>query len=280
MAVTITNVRTNSEQTVTPDRIELLTENDLISLQNNTDVFQIMAKANRQRRHNFKAGNFNADYRYYPNIPDHVDQFSNDDFPTDSEINVVNEDPQTTSIVNPDWPLGSANPEDQSNVINESANSSIQFQQIKDSQTDQVPQTEIKYSLRNRKVYSTLVVNNQTMNYNQLSLKNLQAISTRDEYSATRKALRTHAGLCKVQGCPTCNFEVETRGYKYNPTNILYTSLVKDDIHTKRSITKKSVSFAKDTIFRTQSNSAVINLIKLNQAWISSTSLIETNLIS
>ena len=60
MAVTITNVRTNSEQTVTPDRIELLTENDQIRLQNNTDVFQIMAKANRQRRHNFKAGNFNA----------------------------------------------------------------------------------------------------------------------------------------------------------------------------------------------------------------------------
>ena len=236
MAVTITNVRTNSDQTVTPDRIELLTENDLISLQNNTDVFQIMAKANRQRRHNFKAGNFNADYKYYPNIPDHVDQFSNDDFPTETEINVVNEDPQTTSIVNPDWPEGSANQEDQSNEINESANSSIQFQQIKDSQTDQ---TEIKYSLRNRKVYNTLVVNSQTSNYNQLCLKNLQAIMTRDEYAAARKALRTHASICNVQSCPTCKFEVESRGYKFSPTNILNTTLIKDDIHTKQLITKK-----------------------------------------
>ena len=83
-------------------------------------------------------------YKYYPNIPDHVDQFSNDDFPTETEIKEVNGDPQTTRIVNPDWPVRLANPEDQSNEINESANSSIQFQQIKDSQTNQVPQTEIK----------------------------------------------------------------------------------------------------------------------------------------
>ena len=171
MAITLTNVRTNSEQTVTPDRIELLTENDRISLQNNSDVFQIMTTANRQRRHNFKAGNFNADYKYFPNIPDHVDQFSNDDFPTETQVNVVQDDPQTTGIVNPDWPLGSTNPEDQSNEIHENANSSIEFQQIENPQINQVPQAEIKYSLRNRKVYSTLVVNNQTKNYNQLSLK-------------------------------------------------------------------------------------------------------------
>ena len=148
MAITLTNVRTNSEQTVTPNRIELLTENDLISLQNNSNVFQIMTTANRQRRHNFKAGNFKADYKYFPNIPDHVDQFSNDDFPTETQVNVVQDDPQTTGIVIPDWPLGSTNPEDQSNEIHENANSSIEFQQIENPQINQVPQAEIKYSLR------------------------------------------------------------------------------------------------------------------------------------
>ena len=103
---------------------------------------------------------------------------------------------------------------------------------------------------------------------------------TRDEFAAARKALRTHASICNVQSCPTCKFEVESRGYKFSPTNILYTTLIKDDIHTKQLITKKSVSFAKDTSFRVQSNSAIINFIKINQAWISSTSLIETNLIN
>ena len=80
MAVTITNVRTNSEQTVSPDRIELLKEADLISLQNNTDVFQIMAKANRKERHNFKPGNYNANYKYYPILPEEDVHLGDDNF--------------------------------------------------------------------------------------------------------------------------------------------------------------------------------------------------------
>ena len=49
MAVTLLNLRTNSIQTVSPDRIELLNGGDLISLHNNSDVFDIMARANRLR---------------------------------------------------------------------------------------------------------------------------------------------------------------------------------------------------------------------------------------
>ena len=60
MAVTLVNVRTNSEQTVSPDRIELLTGADLVSLHNATDVFDILAKANRKERNTFKPGDMNA----------------------------------------------------------------------------------------------------------------------------------------------------------------------------------------------------------------------------
>ena len=48
MAVTLINVRTNSVQTVSPDRIELLTPADLISLHNASDIFKIMAKWRKQ----------------------------------------------------------------------------------------------------------------------------------------------------------------------------------------------------------------------------------------
>ena len=237
MAITLVNVRTNSEQTVSPDRIELLTETDLISLHNNTDVFDIMAKANRKQRHNFKAGNFNANYKYY-SLPEIDENLCKDNFPANDVIQVVNTDPQTSNIIDPDWPIRSENQEDQGHSIDKSGNARVQIQQIEHSQANQVPQTE-KYSLRNRKVYNTLLISSQTNNYSNLCLKNLQAIMTRDGYAATRRALRIHAGICKVQNCPTCKFEIESRGYQFSPTNILNTTLIKDEIHTKQLITNK-----------------------------------------
>ena len=63
---------------------------------------------------------------------------------------------------------------------------------------------------------------------------------TRVGYAATRRALRIHAGICKVQNCPTCKFEIEARGYQFSPTNILNTTLITDEIHTKQLITKKN----------------------------------------
>merc|ERR1712030_21392 len=176
--------------------------------------------------------------------------------------------------------MGSTYQEDQGHRIDESANSSVQVDQIEHSQAVQEPQTEIKYSLRNRKVYHTLVVNGQTNNYSKLCLKNLQAIMTRDGYSATRRALRSHASICEVQNCPTCKFEIESRGYQFSPTNILNTTLIKNEIHTKQLITKKSVSFAQGTNFSVQANSAILDFKRINQAWTASTSLLETNLIS
>ena len=65
MAVTLINVRTNSVQTVSPDRIELLTGTDLISLHNASDIFKIMVKATRQERNTFQKGDVGAHYRYY-----------------------------------------------------------------------------------------------------------------------------------------------------------------------------------------------------------------------
>ena len=65
MAVTLINVRTNSVQTVSPDRIELLTGADLISLHNALDIFEIMGKANREERNTFQMGDVGALYKYY-----------------------------------------------------------------------------------------------------------------------------------------------------------------------------------------------------------------------
>ena len=87
---------------------------------------------------------------------------------------------------------------------------------------------------------------------------------TRDGYAATRRALRIHASICKVQNCPTCKFEIESRGYQFSPTNILNTTIIKDEIHTKQLITKKSVSFAQGTNFNVQANSAILDFKKIN----------------
>ena len=172
MAITLVNVSTNSEQTVSPDRIELLTESDLISLHNNTDVFDIMAKANRKQRHNFKAGNFNANYKYYQS-PENDENVCKDNFPANDVIQVVDSTPQTSSIIDPDWPIRTSDQEYQGSKIDETGNAHIQNQQIENSETDQKPQTE-RYSLRNRKICHTLLVSSRTNNYSNLCLKNLQ----------------------------------------------------------------------------------------------------------
>ena len=95
------NIRTNSEQTVSPDRIELLTETDLISLHNNTDVFDILAKANHKQRNNFKAGDFSANYKYY-SLPEIDEKSCKDDFPDHDMIDVVDTDAPTCNINDPD----------------------------------------------------------------------------------------------------------------------------------------------------------------------------------
>ena len=61
---------------------------------------------------------------------------------------------------------------------------------------------------------------------------------TRSGHGAIRRALRIHADICKIQNCTTCQFEIEARGYKFNPANILNTTLLKDEIHAKQLITK------------------------------------------
>ena len=148
-----------------------------------------MAKANRKVRHNFKPRNYNANYKYYPILPEEDVHLGDDNTPANNVIQVENRDPQSSSILNPDWPQGTEGQEYKGSQVDESTNSSKQFPQIEDSHADQVPQAAIKYSLRNREVYSTLVVSSKTSNYSKLCLKNLQAIMTRDGYAATRRAL-------------------------------------------------------------------------------------------
>ena len=63
-----------------------------------------MAKANRKVQHNFKPGNYNASYRYYPILPEENDHLGDDNTPTDDVVQVENRDPQGSSILNPDWP--------------------------------------------------------------------------------------------------------------------------------------------------------------------------------
>ena len=114
--------------------------------------------------------------------------------------------------------------------INEGSYAGVEVEKGENTETDQITQPEI-YSLRNRKVYSTMLVSNQLNNFSNLSIKNLQAIMTREGYTATRKALRSHADICDLQNCYICTFGIEARGYKYCPTNISNTSLVTNDVH-------------------------------------------------
>ena len=103
---------------------------------------------------------------------------------------------------------------------------------------------------------------------------------TRDGYTATRKALRSHADICDLPNCYICTFGIEARGYKYSPTNISNTSLISNDVIAKPLHKKKKVvSFAKDTIFNFQANSALLNFTKLHQAMAASSSLLETNML-
>ena len=163
--------------------------------------------------------------------------------------------------------------------INERSYAGIEVEKVENTETNQITQPEI-YSLRNRKVYNTMLVSNQINNYSNLSIKNLQATMTRDGYTATRKALRSHADICDLPNCYICTFGIEARGYKYCPTNISNTSLISNDIIAKPlHKTKKVVSFAKDTIFNFQANSALLNFTKLHQALAASSSLLETNML-
>ena len=105
-------------------------------------------------------------------------------------------------------------------------------------EADQISKPEI-YNLRNRKVYSTMLVSHTQnkcsthTNYSNLSIKKLQGIMTREGYNATKKALRSHAAICDLQQCYICTFNVEAKSYKYCPTNISNTSLVENDVLTK-----------------------------------------------
>ena len=193
-------------------------------------------------------------------------------------IDVVDTNAHVVGINDPDWPIRTKDQEDQGYEIHKSGNAGVETQQVVNTETNQVPQTEI-YSLRSRKVFHTMLVSSQINNYSNLSLKNLQATMTRDGYTATRRALRIHADICEVQNCPVCKFEIEARGYKYNPTNILNTTLITNEVHARPLFRKKTVSFAQGTIFNVQANSAILDFKRLNQAWASSSSLLETNLL-
>ena len=104
MAVTLVNVRTNSEQTVSPDRIELLTGTDLVSLHNATDVFDILAKANRKERNTFKAGDMGANYRYY-SLPEVNEEPCKDNLPDEDMITEIDTNAPTCHMNDPDRPI-------------------------------------------------------------------------------------------------------------------------------------------------------------------------------
>ena len=190
MAVTLINVRTNSVQTVSLDRIELLTPADLISLHNASDIFEIMGKANRQERNTFQMGDVAAHYRYY-SPPEVSKEPCNDNLQNEEMIAEVDEGAPSSHMHIPDMPGRLNDNENDGENIDEGSYCSTDVEKGETTQGDQVCQPEI-YRLRNRAVYSMLLVSNKHTNFSHLSIKNLQGIMTRDLYKATRKALRDH----------------------------------------------------------------------------------------
>ena len=145
---------------------------------------------------------------------------------------------------------------------------------------DQMSQPAI-YRLRNRTVYSMLVTSIKQTNYSNLSISNLQGSMTREGYKAIRKALRSHNAICDLENCYICDFSIEAKSYSFCPTNIKNTSLVTENVLTKKlNRQKKVVRFEKDTVFHYQVNSATLNYTRVQQSIAANCSLLETNLLN
>ena len=102
----------------------------------------------------------------------------------------------------------------------------------------------------------------------------MQGIMTRDLY-------KYHNTICDLEKCYICDFSIEAKSYTFCPTNIRNTSLVTNDVLTRPLNSKrKVVSFAKDTIFHYQVNSATLNYTRVQQSTAANCSLLETNLLN
>ena len=262
-----------------PNMIDLVTGADLISLHNASDIFEIMGKANREERNTFQMGDVGALYKYYC-PPEVCKEPSNDNLQNEEMIAEVDEGAPSSHMHIPDMPGRLNDNENDGDNIDEGSYCSTDVEKGESTQGDQICKPAI-YSLRNRTVYSMLVVSNKHTNFSHLSIKNLQGIMTRDLYKATRKALRDHNSICDLENCYICDFSIEAKSYTFCPTNIRNTSLVTNDVLTRTLNSKKKVvSFAKDTIFHYQVNSATLNYTRVQQSTAANCSLLETNLLN
>ena len=247
----------------------------MISLHNSSDIFEVMARANRLQRNTFQKGDASADYKYIDYLP----MPGNDNLEKEegiaAEYNVVPDSemhaPDGTSRSDQDY-------QDSDNV--DEGSYDVGNVGVGDSSHGKEITKPAIYTLRNRSIYCMSISRHKPKYYSNLSIGNLQVIMDRAGYNATKNALRGHNAICDLVTCHICDFNKEAKNYSFSPTNIKNTSLVSENITTKTLNKRtKTVHFEKSTNFNHQVNNVSINFTRIQQSVAAACSLLETNLL-
>ena len=171
MSVTLLNLRTNSVQTVSPHRIELLNGGDLISLHNLSDIFEVMARANRLQRNTFQKGNTSAHYKYIDYLLSNENHEKKDDIAAENDIGP---DSEMHAPYGTGW--SDQDNKGSDNIDEGSYSTYVGSAGIGDSSQGQEIAQPARYKLRNRNIYCMSLCRQKPKYYSNLSIGNLQDI--------------------------------------------------------------------------------------------------------
>ena len=266
MSVTVHNIRTGGYQTLSPDRLQLLNIKDIISLHNNTDCWEILAKSNRLKRGSYIAGNNSNSHKFLsPVEEDMIHDLSQEEEVQHIDLQHKGGEYRQVQGVR----------EAQSGGQHEADKEAHQPEVIckerrkdPETQNEKSPATK-NYNLRPRvkASLSLLKIPRQDRKVESLSVSDMQAIVCRRAYKAFRSALHLHSELCQegASTCSTCKFHKIALNFSYNASNTKHTELPALKQSAKSPC---KVHFAPNTIFHQQQNmcSFKINLCTIERA--------------
>ena len=274
MSVTVHNIRTGSYQSLSPDRLQLLRPSDLVSLHNNTNCWEILAKSNRLQRGSYIGGNnFNSHKFLSPVENDMVKELSQQQEVQDIGLEREGDERRQLHAVR------EAHTGGQHEADENAHQPEIIFKaegEDPETQSEESPAKRYNLRPRVRASLSLLKVPRQIKMGDSLSVSDMQAIVCRSAYKAFRVALNLHSESCQegANACGVCKFNKIALNFSYNASNTKNTELPA----LKQSAKSPSkVHFAPDTIFHQQQNmsSFNINLCTIEKAAFFSSSLRE-----
>ena len=123
-----------------------------------------MAKSNRQERNTFQKGDVGKHYRYLDSLPKVSKESSNDNIEHEEDVAAVKEKAPDSNVHNPDGVGRLDDNEYDGDNIDEGSYASVDIEKGENLEADQISKPEI-YSLRNRKVYSMMLVSHTQNKY-------------------------------------------------------------------------------------------------------------------